>query len=445
MVLRFSHVYIRHSLKIQIFNEWLLLFVFSIILLLISKRWWILFLGWEGLGLTRFWLVAFYTSWIAHNGRILTFLTNRLGDSCLLATRFYWISDFMSQQTLNFNFFFWFLLIIGLWTKRAQFPFMRWLPAAIRAPTPISALVHSSTLVTAGLYLLIKFNWVKIIRISLRWWLGTITLIIGSWVALSDLDFKKVVAFSTLSQLGLILFLFASKRLCVVIYHLLAHAFFKRRLFICVGIIILICYSTQSAHIYSSSRLNRLRHFSWFILTLINLASMPFITGFYSKEYRINQTLTHLPIFTTCTIFFLFSLTFLYSWRILINLSLKRRRNLRTQTIHVRNFQGSAINLLFLLILGYVWALNFWITSFDSLFYTHGLFILWLFSFFTLTFLYSLIFYLITHFLKTTLTFKWLATLNQNLHLVLLPRWITIFFNWKNWTFFLLLFFINFW
>ncbi len=281
------------------------------VILLIRNRWWILFLGWEGLGLTSFWLVAFYTSWVAHNGRILTFLTNRLGDRCLLATSLYWLRDLILKQTLRFNFFFWILLLIGLWTKRAQFPFIRWLPAAIRAPTPVSALVHSSTLVTAGLYLLVKFNWVKIISSTISWSLGLVTLIVGSWAALSDLDFKKVVAFSTLSQLGFIFYLFSSKRLSVVIYHLVLHAFFKRRLFICVGVIIIISYSTQSSHIYSSFKINAFTHFSWFVLTLINLASLPFIGGFYSKENGVRQTLTHTSLLLRLILFFILRLTFL--------------------------------------------------------------------------------------------------------------------------------------
>ncbi len=347
IVIRFSQLYIRHSTKTWTFIIWVFLFVLSILILLIRKSWWVLFLGWEGLGLTRFWLVAFYTRWVAHNGRILTFLTNRLGDTCLIVVSLYWLRDLIFQQQIKFNLCLWLLLFTGLWTKRAQYPFIRWLPAAISAPTPVSALVHSSTLVTAGLYLLIKFNWVKIFTARARWWLGTLTLIVGSWAALLDLDLKKVVAFSTLRQLGLIFLLFSSKRLCVIIYHIITHAFFKRSLFICVGVIITISYSTQSAHLYSSFNINSLTHFSWFVLTLINLTALPYIRGFYSKENRMSQTLSFITGSITVLLFILLSLTFLYRWRILIRLSLKDTKNIILRTPYIMNYSASLINIFF--------------------------------------------------------------------------------------------------
>lgn len=226
MVMWFSHYYINHTKTNWVFVIWVILFIISMLILLLSRRWWVMFIGWEGLGLTSFWLVAYYTSWVAHNGAILTFLTNRLGDCCLLMCSLYWLRLVKFEDVRMYNFVIWILISMGLWTKRAQFPFIRWLPAAIRAPTPVSALVHSSTLVTAGLYLLVKFNWRLVMFTLLGWYGGVITLIVGSWAALLDFDLKKVVAFSTLSQLGLIFLLFSRKRLNVVLFHLVVHAFF---------------------------------------------------------------------------------------------------------------------------------------------------------------------------------------------------------------------------
>jgi len=130
---------------------------------------------------------------------------------------------------------------LGAFSKRAQFPFRAWLPIAIAAPTPISALVHSSTLVTAGVYLIIRFNWIiKNNRgvLILLLLLSLFTIFMSGLIALREIDIKKIIALSTLSQLGLIIFVVFVGNELISFFHLITHALFKAILFLCSGVLI---------------------------------------------------------------------------------------------------------------------------------------------------------------------------------------------------------------
>ena len=190
-----------------------LIFVISIFLLILSPNIISLLLGWDGLGVTSYLLVIFYQRNKSYNAGILTALTNRLGDVGLLVSislMVYigsWSYLFINIDNGIFSQVLIYLIIISACTKRAQIPFSSWLPAAIAAPTPVSALVHSSTLVTAGVYLLIRINLI-IIEINIRKFLGVLgilTMIIAGITAMLEMDIKKVIALSTLRQLGIIM------------------------------------------------------------------------------------------------------------------------------------------------------------------------------------------------------------------------------------------------
>jgi len=143
-----------------------------------------------------------------------------------------------------------------------------------------------------------------------------ITLLLGSWAALLDSDFKKVVAFSTLSQLGLLIILFSSGSLMVVLFHLVSHAFFKRVLFMNVGGIIFYSFSNQSKMLFGSGLIINYIHVSWFYLRLMNLSALVFTTGFYSKESGLTRLLTEVRLFTLVLIVIIISLTTGYALRI---------------------------------------------------------------------------------------------------------------------------------
>ena len=220
----------------------LLLFVVSMCLVIISPNLVRLLLGWDGLGFTSYILVIFYQRVKREGSGLITILRNRVGDTFLILRvallRFsgrwnYTLLD-LNRVLLRFM-----VMVAGI-TKRAQYPFCAWLPEAIAAPTPISALVHSSTLVTAGVYLLIRFNWV----ITANYWglflviVSLVTIFIARFIAFVEVDLKKVVALRTLRQLGFIILRLRIGFVKIAFFHLIIHAFFKSCLFICIGYVI---------------------------------------------------------------------------------------------------------------------------------------------------------------------------------------------------------------
>lgn len=183
--------------------------------------------------------------------------------------------------------------MIAAITKRAQIPFSSWLPAAMAAPTPVSALVHSSTLVTAGVYLLIRFrpifsNYMLNRNLLL---LSVLTMFISGLGAIFEYDLKKIIALSTLSQLGLII-----RTLCLGIpefafFHLLTHALFKSLLFICAGYVIHGMKDCQDIRFIGAITIQRPVLVSYFNVANLALCGMPFLAGFYSKDLILERIL----------------------------------------------------------------------------------------------------------------------------------------------------------
>lgn len=274
---------------------WLvILFIISIRLIIISPNIVRILLGWDGLGLISYCLVIYYQNIKSYNAGILTILSNRIGDIAILLV-ISWILNFG-----GWNFYFYLELIkdnqmiylIGLLvilaglTKRAQIPFRSWLPAAIAAPTPVSALVHSSTLVTAGVYLLIRFRDFLTGRRLFTGLivLGCLTIFISGIAACFENDLKKVIALSTLRQLGLIMAILGIGQRILAFFHLLTHAFFKRLLFLCAGILIHRFNDNQDIR-----NIGRVVKFiplvgGFFNFSNLALCGFPFLAGFYSKD-----------------------------------------------------------------------------------------------------------------------------------------------------------------
>lgn len=263
-------------------------FISSMFFLILSPNIIRILLGWDGLGLRSYALVIYYQNESSANSGIITVLRNRVGDVAILLT-IGWVI-----YKGSWNFFFWddldyflvIIIILASFTKRAQIPFSAWLPAAIAAPTPVSSLVHSSTLVTAGVFLLIRFREVigNLGLNSLCFVFGVITTLISGWVANYELDIKKVVALSTLRQLGIIFMVIGLGSPLLGFFHLIIHALFKSTLFMCTGFVI------HNLHDSQDIRLRGLFSFSSPVLgvvfgcTNIALCGFPFIAGFYSKD-----------------------------------------------------------------------------------------------------------------------------------------------------------------
>ena len=285
-------------------------------------------LGWDGLGVTSFLLVIYFFRKKSLNAGLLTALTNRIGDCLILRAIALWAASpswampaFVGEIWLSPHLIIIFTLIVAAFTKRAQVPFSAWLPAAIAAPTPVSSLVHSSTLVTAGVYLLIRFS--GFLENSRGYGfilpVGLATMIMAGASALAETDMKKVVALSTLSQLGLMISTLGIGRVKLTLFHLLTHAFFKALLFMSVGHIIHMTDSYQDfrqtanpAPLFGPTALFRL-------LANFRLIGFPFLAGFYSKDLIIeSSTVAAQPILCVMGIFLGTLLTAAYTTRFLI-------------------------------------------------------------------------------------------------------------------------------
>lgn len=310
--------------KIPVFFFVLLtLFVISILLLIVSESYLVIFLGWEGLGITSFLLIVFYQNWIRLRGGLMTLLTNRLGDRVLLIRFSYWLSlRLLSSIYQKGTVLAFFLFLLVTLTKRAQVPFTRWLPAAIAAPTPVRALVHSSTLVTAGIWLLVRFSQ---IRVQLSWallMLGRVTLLLASIAALMEVDGKKVVALSTLRQLGLMFMALSLGNRLICLFHLLIHAFAKANLFLMVGNFLHMRFSQQDYRQLSSG-IERGTIFIIMFVSVLRLRGIIFSRGFFSKdsillrEFNIIRSLLSWIILIR-----IISLTFAYCLKLIFSLTL---------------------------------------------------------------------------------------------------------------------------
>ena len=281
--------YIGHDIYNNRFFFLVFMFILSILLMILSPNIVRILLGWDGLGLVSYCLVIYYHNYSSYNSGILTVLLNRIGD-VMLIIRIRIIFNFGTWNFLNLNFsnfLILFMVIIGAFTKSAQFPFSSWLPMAIAAPTPVSSLVHSSTLVTAGVYLLIRFNYLIIINRFIIFYIfitGLLTILISGFSANYEYDIKKIIAYSTLSQLGLIIIIYGFKNYELTYFHLIIHAIFKSIIFICSGIIIHCGINVQDIRCFG--KLKDLIPLTSIIFMISNfrLCGLPFISGFYSKD-----------------------------------------------------------------------------------------------------------------------------------------------------------------
>jgi len=267
-----SYYYLRQAETYPRFIILLISFISRMAALILFSNLYITLIGWDGLGVTSFLLVIFYKNRKRLGSGIITALTNRLGDALLVC-----VLGFLIVQGIHSTLL---VLIVSLsLTKSAQFPFSSWLPAAIAAPTPVSALVHSSTLVTAGVYVLLRYCQVDTTALL---YIGSSTILLAGIRACVERDLKKVVALRTLSQLGVIMVSLGANAKSYCFFHLMSHALFKALLFICIGTCIHVVYGTQDYR-----RFNNLSPLNLSLLcTVANLSLMGFVftSGFYSKD-----------------------------------------------------------------------------------------------------------------------------------------------------------------
>lgn len=284
-VFLFSYKYMREDHNEARFALILGGFVASILLLLLGNSITFILIGWDGLGITSFLLIIYYDRKTNNRSGLITFIVNRFGDAMLIGNAVYFISYGHVDLGIYLGLFITVIYIVVAITKRAQYPFSIWLPLAIDAPTPVSALVHRRTLVTAGLFFLARII-PENLNLYLRF-IGGITLCVGGICAIFSSDLKKLIANSTLSNLGLIIIILSIRNKDLIIFHLFTHALFKAGLFILAGRILMQCFGAQDGRVVFSSLRNSPLLSSFIRAFFLSSRGIFFIRTFYSKHHIV--------------------------------------------------------------------------------------------------------------------------------------------------------------
>nr|YP_010181530.1 NADH dehydrogenase subunit 5 [Eurycantha calcarata]QVD43191.1 NADH dehydrogenase subunit 5 [Eurycantha calcarata] len=334
MIIYYSMEYMKGDMYLDRFIILVLMFIVSMVFMIISPNLISILLGWDGLGLVSYCLVIYYQNVKSFNAGMITALSNRVGDSMLLMSiawvfnygswnYFMYIDYFMSSMDMKFISL---LIVIAAMTKSAQIPFSPWLPAAMAAPTPVSSLVHSSTLVTAGVYLLIRFNplYNNSLLSSFLLFISVITMFMSGFCANFEFDLKKIIALSTLSQLGLMISVLSFGYVYLAFFHLLTHALFKALLFMCSGVIIHSFKDCQDIRYFGNLFFQMPLTCVCLIISSLCLCGFPFLSGFYSKDIILEMySFDYLNIFMYFMFYFSTGLTVSYSVRLIYYLMVK--------------------------------------------------------------------------------------------------------------------------
>nr|UZT67531.1 NADH dehydrogenase subunit 5 [Figites sp. ZJUH 20220010] len=379
MVMLYSKEYMLMEMKKNYFIIILTMFIISMILMIISPNIISVILGWDGLGLISYCLIIYYQNLNSFNSGMLTLLTNRIGDIMLLMMIFLMINlgswNLLMFKLINFSFIM--MLLIMMMTKSAQIPFSIWLPAAMAAPTPVSSLVHSSTLVTAGIYLLIRFNKIFLINNmkSTIMIIGLLTMLTSSLNAMFEFDLKKIIAFSTLSQLGLMMMMMSFNLYTYVFFHLISHAMFKSLLFLCSGIMIHFMNNMQDIRFMGSLINQTPLIILMFNFSSLSLCGLPFLSGFFSKDLLYEMTISskiNLMIYNF--MYLCIMLTIIYNLRLMYYLTINNNMFI-TLNMKIDNYlmSMSIIMLFFMSIMFGNWmnwlmfsSINFSMTNLNS-------------------------------------------------------------------------------
>ena len=322
--------------NIHKFFSYLNLFVFFMITLVIGSNLLVLFIGWEGVGLCSYLLIGFwYKNQDYNDAAKKAFIMNRIGDLGLLIGMFIIGSMFSTLDyatlktaiagTTNLNLPLLSLaalcLFIGACGKSAQIPLYTWLPDAMAGPTPVSALIHAATMVTAGIFMVTRLNFVFDLAPDVQTVIaviGAITSLVAATIGLVQTDIKKVLAYSTVSQLGLMFLALGFGAYEVAVFHVITHAFFKACLFLGSGSVIHGLHGEQDMRKMGGLRKAMPVTFWTMLVSSLAISGVPFFSGFFSKDEILLTAFHHsIPLYvigsiaSIMTAFYMFRLMFL--------------------------------------------------------------------------------------------------------------------------------------
>jgi NADH-quinone oxidoreductase subunit L len=333
----YSTSYMGHDEGMVKYFAYLNLFVFSMLLLVLGANYLIMFIGWEGVGLCSYLLIGF---WFKNrdytNAAKKAFVMNRIGDLGFLVGMLLILFNF---GTLSFQEFFgqlhsgqaivtsstynWIALclFIGATGKSAQIPLYTWLPDAMAGPTPVSALIHAATMVTAGIYMIARTGALYSLApmiLHVVAVIGLATALLAASIAIKQYDIKKVLAYSTVSQLGFMFLALGVGAYTTAVFHVMTHAFFKALLFLGSGSVIHAMDGEQDIRkmggLGKKMRITQIT----FLIGCLAISGIPFFSGFFSKDEILANAFSHNPVFyylglaaAMMTAFYMFRLYFL--------------------------------------------------------------------------------------------------------------------------------------
>ena len=322
VIMLYSFFYMSPYSKPTYFIWLTVFFVLSILIVINISNFFFLILGWDGLGLVSFFLIVYYQNSSSISSGLFTVLINRVGDcffiisiSLIVLTYPYLWDSYQSPDYVTAIF-----IVLTFITKRAIYPFSSWLPLAIAAPTPISALVHSSTLVTAGLYLIMRFSFIIYYFSNLTVLLLVLSIFTSFYAGINSIfetDMKKLIALSTLSHLGFIGISFSCGLLFLSFFHLLVHALFKSVLFISIGDIMTNLFHSQDIRFLSSGYYFTTSSFYTIFVSLMNLLGLPTISGYFSKDLVLETcNFRNCSYFVVVLVYFNVIFTYYYTYKL---------------------------------------------------------------------------------------------------------------------------------
>ena len=354
----YSIGYMSHDPHNQRFFSYLSLFTFMMIILVTANNFLLMFVGWEGVGVCSYLLISFWFTRIAANQSSMSaFLTNRVGDCFLTIGMFaiLWSFGNIDYSTVfslapfvneNIVTIIGICLLIGAMAKSSQVGLHVWLPMAMEGPTPVSALIHAATMVTAGVYLLMRTS--PLIEYSstvliLCLWLGAITTVFSSLIGLFKQDIKKVIAYSTMSQLGMMVIAVGLSSYNIALFHLVNHAFYKGLLFLGAGAVIHAVADNQDFRKYGGLRPFLPLTYSVMLIASLSLVAFPFMTGFYSKDFILESAYGQF-YFGGTVVYFIATIgamfTTLYSVKVLYLTFLTNPNGPKVNYINITSYKG---------------------------------------------------------------------------------------------------------